>query len=82
MLHKENKKVSATRESIESYPNGLNIDEYITGVELMLWEFIVALTESIRSKQHPSRVESDHLIQLKKIRRFFIYSVCFNTVAM
>ena len=32
MLHKENKKVSATRESIESNPNGLKIDEYITGV--------------------------------------------------
>ena len=28
MLHKENKKVNATRESIESNPNGLNIDEY------------------------------------------------------
>ena len=47
MLHKENKKVSATRESIESNPNGLNIDEYITGVEPMLWEYIVTLTESI-----------------------------------
>ena len=64
-----NEMLRATRESID---NGLNIDEYITGVEPMLWEFIVALTESIRSKQHPSRVESDHLIQLKKIRRFFI----------
>ena len=59
-----NEMLRATRESID---NGLNIDKYITGVEPMLWEFIVALTESIRSKQHPSRVESDHLIQLEKI---------------
>ena len=77
MLHDEIRKVSETRHSIECNPNGLNVEEYIGGVDPILWEFIVNCTESCRGKKHPGSVESDQLAHLKKLRRFrfFILSL-------
>ena len=80
LIREEVKQSTKTKPIIEQHPRGLDIDNCISEVNPLLWQFIEECTMSSRDRQYHQ--QSDHLKHVKKLRRFFIICLlqfCCNT---